>query len=275
MSDPILVFSIFALLFGMMIGSFLNVVIARLPEERSIVYPGSHCPCCGNAVRAYDNIPVFSWLILLKGKCRDCHSSISSLYPTIELMTGLLALLLYRKIFVNLIDFTPGNLFAFFLYFAFISALIAESFIDIKHYIIPDSLSIYAAPVAIAGMFLLEQTDASLGITWQESVLGAFFGGGTLASVALLWWVVRRYEGMGWGDVKLLLFIGAMVGPWPALPFVFICSAFSAVLVGVPVGIIKGKGWKYALPYGPFLAFSAIVWIFHGENVFPYWIQLY
>ena len=218
-------FGIFALLFGLMVGSFLNVVIARLPEEKSIVYPGSHCPHCGSPVRPYDNIPVFSWLILLRGKCRDCSNPISSLYPTIELITGLFAVLLYRKIFATPFDFTIGNTLSFFLYFAFISALIAESFIDLKHYIIPDSLSIYAAPVAIIGMYILGEYNSEFAITWQESVLGAFFGGGVLGLVAFLWWLVRRYEGMGLGDVKLLFLIGAMLGPWPALPFVFIFSS--------------------------------------------------
>ena len=123
--DPLFTFAIFALVFGLMVGSFLNVVIARLPEEQSIVYPGSHCPACGNAIRPYDNIPIFSWAVLLRGKCRDCKSPISSLYPTIELMTGLLALLLYRQIFTDVGHFSVVNLVAFFLYFAFIAALVA------------------------------------------------------------------------------------------------------------------------------------------------------
>ena len=132
MVDPISTFAGFAFVFGLMVGSFLNVVIARVPEERSIVYPGSHCPFCGNAIRPIDNIPVVSW-VLLQGRCRDCHSPISSLYPTIELLTGLLALLLYRQMFTGVADLSLGNALAFFLYFAFFSALIAESFIDIKH----------------------------------------------------------------------------------------------------------------------------------------------
>ena len=274
MVDPISTFAGFAFVFGLMVGSFLNVVIARVPEERSIVYPGSHCPCCGNDIRPVDNIPVVSWA-LLRGQCRDCQSPISSLYPTIELLTGLLALLLYRQMFTDVLDLSLGNLLAFFLYFAFFSALIAESFIDIKHYIIPDSLSIYAAPVAIVGMVVLEKTGADWGIHWTESVLGAMFGGGTLAAVALLWWLIRRYEGMGWGDVKLLLLIGAMTGPWPALPFVFLCSASAAVLVGVPIGLLKGKGWRYAMPFGPFLAMASIIWIIHEKTIVTHWFALY
>lgn len=265
------IFAGFAMVFGLLVGSFLNVVIARLPKEQSIVYPGSHCPHCGNPVRAYDNIPVISWLIL-RAKCRDCGSSISSLYPTIELMMGCVALLLFYQIFPSVYVFSTGNILAFLLYFFFLSALVAESFIDIKYYIIPDSLSIYAAPFAIGGMWLLGYLGSSHGISWQESVLGAFFGGGTLAGVALVWWLIRRYEGMGWGDVKLLLLIGAMVGPWPALPFIFMCSAVSAILVGVPVSLLQGKGLKAALPFGPFLAFASIIWVFHGNEVSKFWL---
>ncbi len=269
--NPFVVFAIFAFVFGAMVGSFLNVVIGRLPEGRSIVHPGSHCPHCGNPVRPYDNVPILAWFWLL-GKCRDCKTSISSLYPTIELMMGLFALLLFDHIFVSTWDFTGANLVAFLLYFAFISALVAEAFIDLKYYIIPDSLSIYAAPVAIVGMWGLEQMNPSLGIGWQNSVLGAFFGGGTLGGIALLWLWIRRYEGMGWGDVKLLLLIGAMVGPWPALPFIFLASAVLAVCVGVPIGLLQGKGWKMALPFGPFLALATLIWLFHAQSIVSVWL---
>ena len=269
--DPFVVFAVFAFIFGTMVGSFLNVVIGRLPEGRSVVYPGSHCPHCGNPVRPYDNVPVLAWF-WLRGKCRDCGTSISSLYPTIELMMGLFAVLLFDHIFVTTLDFTAGNLVGFFLYFAFVSALVAESFIDLKYYIIPDSLSIYAAPFAIFGMWLLEYLGSDMGIGWESSILGAFFGGGTLGGIALLWLWIRRYEGMGWGDVKLLLLIGAMVGPWPALPFIFLASAVLAVCVGVPIGVLQGKGWKMALPFGPFLALATLIWIFHAQQIVDVWL---
>lgn len=271
MLNPFVMFAGFAFIFGTMVGSFLNVVIGRLPEGRSIVYPGSHCPHCGSPVRPYDNVPVLAWF-WLRGKCRDCGTPISSLYPTIELMMGLFALLLFDHIFLNTWDFTTGNVGVFLLYFAFIAALVAESFIDLKYYIIPDSLSIYAAPVAIAGMWALEMLHPELGIGWKASILGACFGGGTLAIIALLWLLIRRYEGMGWGDVKLLLLIGAMVGPWPALPFIFLASAALAVFVGVPIGLIQGKGWKMALPFGPFLGLATLIWLFHAEQIVQIWL---
>ena len=167
--------------------------------------------------------------------------------------------------------YSAGNVLAFLLYFGFLSILVAQSFIDVKYYIIPDSLSIYATPFAMIGMFSLSYFGADFGISWQESVLGAFFGGGSLALVAGLWLLIRRYEGMGWGDVKLLLLIGAMLGPWPALPFVFLISACSAVFVVVPIGLMNGRGLRMALPFGPFLGFASIIWVFHGNQISEFW----
>lgn len=269
--DPISVFAVFATIFGSMIGSFLNVVIARVPRGESIVYPGSHCPSCDSAIRPYDNIPVISWIVL-GAKCRDCKIPISSLYPAMELLMGAFALLLYRHMFSSVYDYTMGNLLAFFLYFGFLSLLVAQSFIDLKYYIIPDSMSIYAAPFAILGMWLLEYFASDYGISWKESVLGAFFGGGTLAGISLLWLWIRKYEGMGWGDVKLLLLIGAMLGPWPALPFVFLCSACLAVFVTIPVGLWTGRGYKMAIPFGPFLALASIIWLLHSQDILAWWM---
>jgi len=267
------IFAAWTFCFGAIIGSFLNVVIARLPENRSVVHPPSHCPCCGSGIRPYDNIPILSW-ILLRGKCRDCQSPVSSLYPTIELLVGCLALLLFWKIFEQPSDLHLTNVCAFLAYLSFLSALVAQSFIDVKHYIIPDALSIYAAPFAIVAMAILEHLGSSHGIGWRASVLGAFFGAGGLGAVALLWWLLRRVEGMGMGDIKLLLLIGAMLGPWPAVPFVYVISACAALVVGVPIGFLSGRGWSMALPYGPFLAFASVLWLFWGDVVSVYWFPM-
>ena len=263
-------FAIFAFLFGLLIGSFLNVVIARLPEDRSIVYPGSHCPECGSNIRPQDNIPVLSW-VLLKGKCRDCKTAISSLYPTIELLTGILAWLWFQHVFQTPADLHDvGNIAAFFVYFFFIASLIAQSFIDIRHYIIPDQLSIYAVPFAVGAMALLHHLGYH-SISWKVSVLGAFFGGGILALVAGLWWIIRRSEGMGFGDIKLLALIGAMFGAWPALFFVIVVSSVSATIV-VLLGLFWGRGFRVALPYGPFLGLASILWLLHGYELADYWL---
>ena len=109
-------------------------------------------------------------------------------------------------------------------------------------------------------------------IGWKASVLGAFFGGGILILIAGIWWVIRRIEGMGLGDAKLLALIGAVLGPWPALPFILFMSACSAMLVMIPLLVVKGKGFRYALPFGPFLAFAAIVWLLHGKELVRFWL---
>ena len=267
------IFAVWSFCFGAIIGSFLNVVIARLPEDRSIAHPPSHCPSCGAGIRPYDNVPLLSW-IFLRGKCRNCKAPISSLYPTIELLMGCLSVLLFWTIFEEPADLSVINAAVFLVYLSFFSALVAQAFIDVRHFIIPDSLSIYAAPLAIAAMALLEHFGSVHGIGWRASVLGAFFGAGGLGAISLLWWLIRRTEGMGMGDIKLLLLIGAMLGPWPAVPFVYVVSAFAALLVGVPIGFFSGRGWKMALPYGPFLALASVLWVFWGDVVRAYWFPM-
>ena len=270
MVDPHTIFGLFALVFGLLVGSFLNVVIARLPTGKSIVRPPSHCPVCGTNIRPYDNIPVISW-VALKGKCRDCETPISSVYPAVEILTGLLAWLLYQQIFVDMSTFTFPYLFAFLTYFACIAILVAQSYIDIRFFIIPDELSIYAVPFAVFAMLGLTWLGYPEAIGWKASVLGAFFGGGSLLTVAGIWWILRGQEGMGMGDVKLLALIGAFCGVWPAIPFIILVSSIAATLVGVPVALSKG-GFKVALPFGPFLALGGIIWILRGPILVEQWL---
>jgi leader peptidase (prepilin peptidase)/N-methyltransferase len=261
-----------AFVFALLVGSFLNVCIARMPEDRSVVHPPSHCPACGARIRPWDNIPVVSWL-LLRGRCRDCASPISSLYPTIELLTGLLGWLLFRRIVPGPGALDLPHLAAFGVYFVFVAMLVAQTFIDVKHYIIPDELSIYAAPfgiLACVGLGWLGYGDAP---SWRSSVVGAAAGGGVLLAVMGLFYLVRRKEGMGLGDVKLLAMIGAFLGALPAVPFVLFTSALAGSLVGVPMALLQRRGLGTALPFGPFLALGAIAWLLHGpewtERLFP------
>ncbi len=256
-------YSVFALIFGLLVGSFLNVCIARMPEDRSVVHPPSHCPSCGHAIRPYDNIPVISWLIL-RAKCRDCGTGISSLYPTIELLTGLLAWLVFRAVIPGPEHLDLAHGVAFFFYFSFVAMMIAQSYIDIRHYIIPDEFSIYAVPYAVGGMALLTKLGYPGALSWQMSVLGAFFGGGSLGLVMLAYWLLRRREGMGLGDIKLMALIGAMVGAGPGLLFVIFAASIFGVMVGIPVAVLAGRGWRHALPFGPFLGLAAVIWLLHG-----------
>ena len=260
----------FALVFGLLIGSFLNVVIARLPEDRSVVWPGSACPACGTPIRPYDNVPVLAWM-WLRGRCRACQSAISPLYPLIELLTGLVAWLVWRRIVPVEAALDPAHLLAFGVFFLFAAMLIAQTFIDIRHFIIPDELSVYAVPFGLLASFVLGWMRYPEAIGWQGSVLGALAGAGVLVLVMGLYWLVRREEGMGFGDVKLLAMIGAFLGPLPAVPFVLFIASVAGAVVGLPLVLLRGRGLKAALPFGPFLAFGALVWVLHGPELLRSW----
>ena len=272
MIDPLLYHWVtgFAVVLGLLLGSFLNVCIARMPEDRSIVSPPSHCPACGNGIRPWDNIPVISWVIL-RARCRDCGTSISSLYPTIELLTGLLSWLLWRRMVPDADSMDPANLTAFGVSLVFVCMLLTQAYIDIRHFIIPDSLSIYAVPVGIMAAVLQESMGVTGAPTWQQSVMGAVAGGGTLGLVMVVFLVVRRKEGMGMGDVKLLAMIGAFLGAWPAIPFVIFVSSVIGALVGLPMALLRKDSLGMALPYGPFLALAAILWLLHGPELVDLW----
>ena len=273
MSQLHALYEVFAVLVGLCVGSFLNVCIARMPEDRSVVKPRSHCPACGETIRAIDNIPLVSWLFL-KARCRSCGTQISMLYPIIELMTGLLVWLLYQRFIPTPEMLTLGNGLMLFLMVIFVSMLIAMTFIDLRHYIIPDEFSIYAAPFGILGIWLIGLVGAQhpvLAPTWTASFLGSALGGGSLGFIMLAYWLIRREEGMGLGDVKLLMMMGAFLGPLPAVPFILIVSSLAGALVGIPLALLGNKGLRVAMPFGPFLAFAAILYVLHGPEI----VQVY
>jgi len=235
---------------GAVIGSFLNVLIFRIPEEQSIVLPSSHCPKCGHAIRVYDNIPIISYLIL-RGKCRDCHEKISVQYPIVEAITALISLLLFLKF---------GLSFKYLSSFIFACSLITITFIDLRHQIIPDVISLPGIPV----FFLLAVFFMNLTI-W-ESLLGILVGGGCLFAIAFLYEIVTKREGMGGGDIKLLAMLGAFLG-WKSLFFVLFVSSLLGAVVGVSIMITKGQDMKYAVPFGPFLSIAAVLYLFVGADV--------
>lgn len=267
------VFGAFALLLGLVIGSFLNVVIIRLPQDRSVVWPGSACPSCGTPIKPYDNVPVLAWL-WLRGRCRTCRTRISVLYPVIELLTGLVAWLLFRRIITGPQDYDIGHLLAFLVLFLFASMLIAQTFIDVRHYIIPDELSVYAVPFGVAGAALLKWAGygGPVGaVGWQQAVVGALAGALMLGTVMALYWLVRREDGMGFGDVKLLAMMGAFLGAIPAVPFILFLASVAGAAIGVPVALLQRRGFRAALPFGPFLALAGMVWLLHGPELLQRW----
>ena len=246
-----------SIIFGAMVGSFLNVCIHRLPKEESIVRPGSHCPKCKTPIRFYDNIPLLSYL-LLGGKCRHCKAPISIQYPIVEAITALSSFFLFITFGVSL---------SFFYYFSFVAALIAITVIDLYHQIIPDVISLPGIVIGLLGSLVIPQ------ITFWSSLIGVISGGGSLFLVATVYqWLFKR-EGMGGGDVKLLAMIGAFLG-WKAVILTIFLSSFIGSIIGITVMLIKGKDFKYAIPFGPFLALGAVISLFWGENLINWYLYL-
>ncbi len=238
-------------IFGMCIGSFLNVCIYRLPSSKSIINPTrSICPHCNSAIQFYDNIPVFSY-VWLKGRCRQCNASISFRYPLVELMAGIVAINVF---------FMFGLTMESVVYFIFISSLLVITFIDIDHKIIPDIITLPGIPVGLAASFVLST------MTFKASILGLLIGGGSLLLVAWAYSLITRKEGMGGGDIKLLGMIGTFVG-WKGVIFTIFVASVAGTFVGMIFMLLKGKNLKFALPFGPFLSIGAISFIFFGEKV--------
>lgn len=253
------------------VGSFMNVCIARMPEDRSVVSPPSHCPACGHQIRWYENIPVLSW-IALRARCSGCGSRISPLYPIIELLVGILGLLLFRELVPGPEQVSVASFAGWAFYLVFVAMLVGLSYIDLRHYIIPDQFSVYAVPVGVAGAALLTHLGWDRAVTWQQSVVGALIGGGSLLLILGAWWLIRRQEGMGMGDVKLLAMIGAFLGAWPALFFVILASTLVGSAIGISVIVIKRSSLKTQLPFGPFLAVAALIYLFFGDSIIAHWL---
>ena len=244
-----------AFILGAIIGSFLNVCICRLPKDESIVRPGSHCPQCKNPIRSYDNIPLLSYA-LLRGKCRHCGQPISLQYPIVEGITALSSWILFVK-------FGPSLSYLFF--FSFVAALIVITVIDLYHQIIPDVISLPGIGVGLLGSLVLPH------LPFFDSLLGLLLGGGSLFVVATVYqWLFKR-EGMGGGDVKLLAMIGAFLG-WKAVILTILLSSLIGSLIGISIMVVKGKGFKYAIPFGPFLSLGAVISLFYGEELIGWYL---
>jgi len=259
-------------LFGIAIGSFLNVVIWRWPRRESIVFPVSHCPQCQAAIRWYDNLPLLSWL-LLGGKCRHCGGRISLRYPLVELISGLfLAAYLYKygiyrdELVIlgrfesfgkwTVIGIIPGVVWYFFT-----AALLVITFIDLDHKLIPDAITLPGIPLGLAvNAFLFSRT-------WHEGLvqggLGVLLGGGVLLSIAVVHHWLTKVEGMGGGDPKLMAMIGAFFGPAGVL-FTMLASSFVGALIGILVIYLGGKDRRLEIPFGPFISLGAILWLWIG-----------
>jgi len=242
----------FAAIFGAIVGSFLNVVILRLPQpEESIVFPASHCPQCQADLRWYENIPLLSY-IFLGGRCSHCRCRISLQYPLVEAAMALLSTAVVYRFGLTI---TAGG------FFLFSAALLVVIFIDLRHQIIPDMISL---PGIVIGLVL---SFFSPLISWLDSLIGILCGGGVLYIIALLYFFLRKQEGMGGGDIKLLAMIGAFLG-WQALPFVIFASSMSGALVGILFMVIERKeGLSTRIPFGPFLSLAALTYMLLSRQI--------
>ena len=244
-------------LLGLAIGSFLNVVIHRLPRGGSLISPGSRCPSCGYALGALDNIPVVSYLAL-GGRCRQCRTPISARYPIVELVTALVFVAHY---FV--FGWTP--LLAVRLLFA--ASMVALFAIDLEHHLLPDAITLPGIAVGLVASLFLPP-----GI--RDALIGTLVGGGVLWLIGEAYFRYAGEEGMGGGDVKMLAMVGAFLG-WQLVIVTLVFSSIAGAAIGMIVIAIKRGGMKYALPYGTFLALAALVASLYGEQIVRWYTGLY
>lgn len=252
----------FIFLLGLVFGSFMNVLIARLPEGLSIVTPSSRCPYCANQIKFYDNIPLLSFLFL-KGKCRHCDEKISVRYPLVEVVTGLLFLFVYLKI---------GFGFVLVKYLVFVFLLLTAAFTDLftafddkyECGIIPDEISVGGIGAGLA--FSLFFNPGIL-----NCIIGALTGFLILWVPSYVYYLLTKKEGMGGGDLKLFAMIGAFLGAKP-LFFILFFSSFAGVVVGLPF-IIWKKSRNFPIPFGPFISLATIFYIFYGNRIIDIYLN--
>jgi leader peptidase (prepilin peptidase)/N-methyltransferase len=270
--------SIVVFLFGLIVGSFLNVCIVRLPRGRSIAHPPSHCPRCRTPIRFYDNIPIISFL-LLRGKCRSCGEPISWRYPIVELMNGLFYLWIVG-------EFGLGGEAG--LMMAFCSALIVITFIDYDHQIIPDVITLPGMLIglSLAPFFMYPLTDTLPfhldGLlphsgpylsAFINSVIGLVLGGGPLLAIGWIWEKLRHIEAMGGGDIKLMGMVGSFLG-WKGALLTIMLGALAGSVVGVLLIVLKRHKMEKVIPFGPFLALGAVATAFFGPDIISWYLGL-
>jgi leader peptidase (prepilin peptidase)/N-methyltransferase len=267
-----------AFIFGLTVGSFLNVCILRLPRGRSIVKPPSHCPRCKSSIKFYDNIPIVSFLIL-RGKCRSCGEPISWRYPLVELLNGLLYVWAVR-------EFPLGG--EALLVMSLCSSLLVITFIDFDHQIIPDVITL---PGMLVGLTLAPFFMSVLGNTlpfhldrllphagpyltgFLNSLIGLFLGGFPLFAIGWIWEKLRNVEAMGGGDVKLMGMVGSFLG-WKGALLTIMLGALAGSVVGLTLILLKRHNREKVIPFGPFLALGTLAAVFHGPDIISWYLGL-
>jgi len=247
--------TVWAIGFGLIIGSFLNVVIYRLPLDESLVWPGSRCPACRAAIRPWDNIPLLSFL-LLRGRCRACGAAISWRYPAVELLTAALFLLTVA---------TFGPTLETALLLLFLSGLVVVAFIDLDNQIIPNLVTLPGIPLGILSGLVV--ADPPL----MDRVIGALAGAGFLYLVLFYGSILYGQDAMGEGDLNLIALIGAFLG-WRAVILTILIGCLTGSAVGLALIATGRLARRQHMPFGPFLAVGAVVALFWGEILIDlYW----
>ncbi len=264
--------------FGACMGSFLNVCIYRIPLELSVVTPRSHCPHCKQPIPWQDNLPLFSYFIL-KAKCRNCKKPISPRYVIVEALVATLFLLVWFKLPIFMMPpplalfpvFTPAIIPVFWLA---VFGLALGTFVDLEHMIIPDRVSlggiVMGLVLSTAIPSLHAQPDAYGG--FLSAFLGAAIGVGILWLVAILGKLIFRKDAMGMGDVKLMGAIGAFLG-WPSVLFTLMVSSFLGAAVGITLVMTGKKDMQSRIPYGPYIALAALIWMLWGPGIWHAYIN--
>lgn len=255
---------VIAFLFGSIVGSFLNVCIYRIPRGSSIILPLSRCPSCNTPIKPYDNIPIISF-ILLWGRCRRCRARISLRYPLVEALNALLYVLVLWR-------FGPG--WHTPLLFAFCSAMIVITFIDLDFQIIPDSITLPGIVAGfIAGSLILPDPFVRpFPLGFRESIIGLLSGGLIFYLIAEVSYRILRQEAMGGGDIKMMAMVGAFLG-WKSVLLTTFAGSLLGSLIGISLMVFKGKGGKMKIPFGPFLALGALISLFFGQEILSFYLK--
>jgi len=249
--------SIILFIFGACIGSFLNVCIFRIPIKKSIVFPGSFCPGCKKSIPFYCNIPIVSYIVL-QGRCKYCKTHISLRYPLIELLTAVFTVFLF---------FNFGLTSSMFFWLGFVCVLIVVSFIDFDHQIIPDVISIPGIFIFASSAFFIPEMSII------DVLIGIFAGGGVLYAIAFVYFTIRKKQGMGGGDIKLLAMIGAAMGVKGVLFTLFTGSLFGTIAGIFSIFLTKTGDRHFKIPFGPYLSAGAVLYIFYGDQMIQWYIQ--
>jgi leader peptidase (prepilin peptidase) / N-methyltransferase len=283
----------FVFVFGLLIGSFLNVVIYRVPLGESIVLPSSHCPNCNAAIKPYDNVPVLSYA-LLGGRCRNCRAGISPIYPAIELLVAILFLLAFIKdgyqfhVFDDHYMQVPARFWLTLIGdLTFISFIVPLIFIDLRYMLLPNALTfpgmavLFLLRVLAPDAWQIRRTPHWFGLTeqheWALAIIGALLGmlagGGTLWFIRWAYQKLRHVEGMGPGDVKMMLMVGAFLGWQLTLLTIFIGSLLGS-LIGIIVMRARGGNMRMEIPFGVFLGPAALTALFVGKPLIDWYLGL-